>query len=81
MLWHSRDKGVQTHFMVLSPESPYSHIKIDGASYQFTRATETPYIAAMVRYNPAIPLMIVSLTLSLIGTVLLIRWLATRGNT
>lgn len=78
LLWQPGKGEPQNHFMVLSPESPYSQIRIDGAYFQFTRATEAPYIVAIVRYNPAIPLMVVSLMLSMIGTALLIRWLATR---
>lgn len=79
-LWQSDKGNLQNYFMVLEPESSHSQIKIDGVPYQFNRVTETPFIVAIVRYNPAIPLILVSLILASIATILLIRWLGTRGT-
>jgi len=74
-LWQPDNGDSQQHFMMLDTDVPHAQIEIAGASYRFGGVTETPYIVAIVRYNPAIPLMLVSLTLAFIGTVLLIRWL------
>ena len=74
------DNGnLQDYFMVLDAGAPHSQISIDGVPYQFTKVAETPFIVAVIRYNPAIPLMIVSLLLASIATILLIRWLSTRS--
>ena len=78
-LWQSENGSQQYYFMVLDAGSPHSQIRIDGVPYQFASVTETPFIIAIVRYNPAIPLILVSLILASIATVLLIRWLGTRG--
>lgn len=78
-LWQSDNGRLQNYFMVLDAEGPHSQINIDGASYQFSRVTEMPFIVAIVRYNPAIPLILVSLILASIATILLIRWLGAKG--
>lgn len=78
-LWQPDNGNPQQYFMVLDAGSPLSQFNIGGESYRFNRVTELPYIIAIVRYNPAIPLMLVSLILASIGTVLLIRWLGTRS--
>jgi len=79
-LWQPDSGNPQQHFMVLDAEAPHAQIEIDGASYRFDRVTEAPYIVAIVRYNPAVPLMFISLIWASIGTILLIRWLGTRGT-
>ncbi len=79
-LWQPDNGSLQQHFMVLDAEARHSRIEISGAFYRFNRVAETPYIVAIVRYNPAIPLMLISLILASIATVLLIRWLGTRGT-
>ncbi len=77
-LWQF-DGGQQQHIMALHTDTPHSQIKIDGVFYQFKNIIETPLIVAIVRYNPAIPLMLVSLLLASVATLLLINWLRTRG--
>lgn len=75
-LWLSGSGSRQEHVMALVPGTRHSQIGIDGVTYRFDTVIEAPLLAAIIRYNPAIPLMIVSLVLAAIGTVLLIRWLA-----
>ncbi|OGS94365.1 MAG: hypothetical protein A3H31_00715 [Gallionellales bacterium RIFCSPLOWO2_02_FULL_57_47] len=79
-LWQPDNGNPQQRFMVLDAGAPHSQINIDGVAYQLNKVTEAPFIIAIVRYNPAIPLMLVSLILAAVATVLLIRWLATRGT-
>lgn len=78
-LWQPDDGDPQQHYMALGAQALHSQIEIDGVPYQLKNVTEAPLVIAIVRYNPAIPLMLVSLILASIATVLLIRWLATRG--
>lgn len=78
-LWQPDNGNLQQHIMALGADAPHAQIEIDGVSYRFDRVTEAPYIVAIVRYNPAIPLMLISLILASIATVMLIRWLGTRG--
>jgi hypothetical protein len=79
-LWQPDHGNQQKHFMALDAGMPHSQFEIGGESFQFEKIAETPFIVAIVRYNPAIPLMLVSLILASIATILLIRWLATRGT-
>lgn len=79
-LWQPDDGDPQQRYMALGPEAVHSQIEIDGVFYQLKNVTEAPWVIAIVKYNPAIPLMLVSLILAAIATVLLIRWLATRGT-
>jgi len=58
----------------------HSQIEIDGELYQFKEVFEAPMIVAIVRYNPAVPLILVSLLLASAATFLLIRWLRTRSK-
>lgn len=67
--------GYQEHTMALDTGTPYSQVKINDEIYQFKEVIETPFIVAIVRYNPAVPLMAVSLLLASIATFLLIRWI------
>jgi len=80
-LWQSDNGNQQQHIMVLSANAPHSQIRIDGVLYQFSNAIETPFIDAIVRYNPSIPLMLVSLILVSAATFLLTRWLGVRSAT
>ena len=79
-LWQPDNGNLQQRIMVLDAGARHSQIEIDDAFYRFDKVTEAPYIIAIVRYNPAIPLMLVSLILASIGTILLIRWLGTRST-
>lgn len=75
ILWQPDNGDPQQHIMALDADAPHAQIEIAGASYRFDGVTEASYIVAIVRYNPAIPLILVSLILASIATVLLIRWL------
>ena len=79
-LWQFDNGNRQQHIMVLDAGAPHSQIKIDGVLYQFNKAIETPFIGAIVRYNPAIPLMLVSLILASAAIFLLVKWLSSRGK-
>ena len=78
ILWLSNDGNQQMHVMALIAGTSHSQIRIDGVSYRFGTVIEAPLLVATVRYNPAIPLMIVSLVLASIATLMLIVWLRTR---
>lgn len=80
LLWRPANGYPQPHVMALTAGTPYSQIKIDGASYQFGTVIEMPLLAAIIRYNPAIPLMVVSLLLAAAATILLIVWLKGRSR-
>lgn len=75
ILWQPDNGDPQQHIMALDAEAPHAQIEIAGAPYRFDGVTEMPSIVAIVRYNPAIPLILISLMLASIATVLLIRWL------
>lgn len=79
LLWQSDKGDRQQHIMALNTGAPHSQIKIDGVLYQFNGVIETPSIVAIVRHNPAIPLMLVSLILASVATFLLIAWLRSRS--
>ena len=78
-LWQSDNGNRQQYVMALDAETLHSQINIEGVFYQFNKVIETPFVAAIVRYNPAVPLMLASLILVSVATFLLIRWLRTRG--
>ena len=78
-LWQSDNGNQQQHIMVLSADAPHSQIRIDGMLYQFSKVIKAPFIDAIVRYNPSIPLMLVSLILASAATFLLTRWLGARS--
>jgi hypothetical protein len=78
--WQPASGNRQLLIMALHAGAPHAQIEIDGVSYRFNKIAESPFIIAIVKYNPAIPLMLVSLLLAAIATVLLIRWLATRST-
>lgn len=80
-LWQSDSGNQQQHIMVLGQgQVAHSQIEIDGEFYQFKEVFEVPMIIAIVRYNPAVPLIFVSLLLASVATFLLIRWLGTRSR-
>lgn len=74
------DGKLSQHMMVLIPGQPHSQVEIGGDVYQFKDVIETPFIVAVVRYNPAIPLIVVSLLLASAGLFMLIKWLRTRNT-
>jgi hypothetical protein len=78
-LWRRDNGDLLRHYMALGAEAIHSQIEIDGVPYRLKNVTEAPVVVAIVRYNPAIPLMLVSLLLASIATILLVRWLGTRG--
>ena len=79
-LWQLDNGNRQQHIMVLSADAPHSEIRINGVVYQFNKAIETPFIVAIIRYNPSIPLMLVSLILASAAIFLLVKWLRTRST-
>ena len=78
-LWQLDNGNQQQLIMVPDAGAPHSQIKIGDVVYQFNRIIETPFIVAIVRYNPAIPLMLVSLILASAATFLLIKWIRSRS--
>lgn len=79
-LWLPVNGAPQPQVMALTAGTPHSQINIDGVSFQFGNIIEMPLLAAIIRYNPAIPLMVVSLLLAAAATVLLIVWLNNRNR-
>jgi hypothetical protein len=80
ILSQSAEGRQQRHIMALDTGNRHSRFNLDGAVYQFNAVIETPSIIAIVRYNPAIPLMLVSLVLASAATLLLIVWLRARSR-
>lgn len=78
-LWQPESGKRQLFIMALHAGASHAQIEMGGVPYRFGRIAESPFIVAIVKYNPAIPLMLISLLLASIATVLLIRWLATRS--
>lgn len=78
--WQGDDGSQQQHMMALNAGMPHSQARIDGELYQFKGVIESPFIVAIVRYNPAIPLMLVSLILASTAIFLLVKWLGTRNR-
>jgi len=78
LLSQSAGGSQQKHIMALDTGTRHSQIMIDGATYRFNTVIETPMIVAIARYNPAIPLMLVSLILASAATLMLIVWLRAR---
>lgn len=74
--WQPESGNQQLLIMALHAGVPHAQIEIDDVPYRFVGIEESPFIVAIVKYNPAIPLMLISLLLASIATVLLIRWLA-----
>jgi len=80
-LWQSESGNQQQHIMALGKgQLAHSQIELDGQLYQFKEIFESPSIVAIVRHNPAVPLMLVSLLLASVATFLLIKWLRTRSR-
>lgn len=77
----SAEGGLQQHLMLLAPgQTPHSQIDINGERYQFKDVIESPFIVAIVRHNPAIPLILISLMLASAALFMLIKWLRTRSR-
>ncbi|TAN79003.1 MAG: hypothetical protein EPN14_06190 [Gallionella sp.] len=80
-LWQSDNGDRQRLFMALDArQAHHAQIGITGATYRFKEIVETPFIVAIVRHNPAIPLILASLILASTATFLLIGWLRTRNR-
>lgn len=80
-LWQMDNGSQQQLFMALdTSQQHHAQMNIAGTIYRFKEITTTPFIVAIVRHNPAVPLMIISLMLASIATFLLIRWLKTRNK-
>lgn len=80
-LWQSDNGNQQQRLMLLnSGQTPHTKIEINGEIYQFKEIIEAPFIVAIVRHNPAIPLILISLILASAATFLLIKWLRTRSR-
>jgi hypothetical protein len=80
LLSQSADGSQQKHIMALNTGTRHSQVNIDGVTYRFNTVIETPLVVAIVRYNPAIPLMLVSLVLASVATLMLIVWLRARSR-
>ncbi len=75
LLWLRKDGTRQQLFMVLNERaSRHTEIEIAGERYRYQAAITTPVAFVMVRYNPAIPLVLAGLLLACLGTILLIGW-------
>lgn len=75
LLWLRKDGTRQQLFMVLSGRaSRHTEIEIAGERYRYQAPVTTPVAFVMVRYNPAIPLVLAGLLLASLGTILLIGW-------
>lgn len=80
-LWQIDNGPQQQLFMVLnSSQTLHTRINVAGVNYQFKKIIETPFIVAIVRHNPAIPLVVISLILASAATMLLIGWLRSRSK-
>lgn len=79
LLWRAGDGSQQQLFMALDPRlEPQARVELDGAAYRFERRLERPFIVAITRHNPAIPLMIASLALATAAVLLLLLWMRRR---
>lgn len=61
----------------------HNKITVAGKTYGYKEMIEAPVAAVMVRYNPSIPIILISLLVATIGTVLQIQYARTqskRGN-
>ena len=75
LLWLRTDGTRQQLFMVLNERvSKHNEIGIDGEHYRYKAPLTTPVAFVLVRYNPAIPLVLAGLLLTSLGTILLIVW-------
>lgn len=75
LLWLRKDGTRQQLFMVLNGRaSRHTEIEIAGERYRYQAPVTTPVAFVMVRYNPAIPLVLAGLLLASLGTILLIGW-------
>lgn len=78
-LWRAENGRQQRLFMALdSTLSQQTQISLEGATYRFQKLLETPFIIAIVRHNPAIPLILISLLLAFSAVLVLLIWLHQR---
>jgi hypothetical protein len=78
-LWMGINGQQQQLFMVLDNRLPQkSQININGTIYRFQELVEMPFIVAIIRHNPAIPLILLGLILASFAVILLIVWIRNR---
>lgn len=74
-VWERMSKEPQLLTMTLHHRmSRHNNIKVAGRIYDYEEMIDAPVVTAMIRYNPAIPIILISLLVATIGTVLLIRY-------
>lgn len=74
--WLQRTDEHRPLFMILDERAArHAQFEIAGERYHYKDLITTPAAMVVVRYNPAIPLVLGGLLLSSIGTVLLIQWI------
>ncbi len=75
LLWLRKDGSRQQLFMVLNERaSRHTEVELAGERYRYKAPLTTPVAFVLVRYNPAIPLVLAGLLLTSLGTILLIVW-------
>ncbi len=75
LLWSPENKQRETHFLALDSKfKGHSQIMAGPEIYTFSKTLEEATIHAMVRHNPSIPYMMVSVMLLGAGCLLLIPW-------
>ena len=73
--WTSLSGATENKIMVVGQSAGrHNEIKIMNDTYGLSEILEAPYVAALIRYNPAIPIILLSLFVILGGTILLIRF-------
>lgn len=79
--WQPKNAAPQQFFMALDVSRlQQAQIDVAGASYRFKEIIEAPFIIAIIRHNPALPLIFISLALATLAIFLLVGWLRTRGG-
>jgi hypothetical protein len=79
--WFQHPGGRHPLMMVLDERVPrHAQFEIAGERYHYKGLVTSPVALVVVRYNPAIPTVLVGLLLSSIATLLLIRWMRTRRS-
>lgn len=80
LLWIREDGRYETRFMVLDTKvARHAEIDVAGERIRYQGPVTTPVAFVLVRYNPAIPLVLAGLLLTTLGTLVLIRWHWRRG--
>lgn len=79
--WQPDNAVPQELFMALDASQPQqAQISAAGASFRFKEIIEAPFIIAIIRHNPALPLIFISLALASLAILLLVGWLRTRSG-